>query len=175
MNRLQWLYGTLIIIFLIVIGVSVYYFLGGFKEVEVYQLQGTHYTIAGRFFEGKYNHPVIEKYFEESRDLVNDSYIKGDLVVVNYDYDSANQVKLFIGILLDSDMAEIPRGFSVRSFDSETRMVVFLPMHPLVRPTSRKIEKLINRKSIEEDLELDEFTIEIYYPDESMVVERWVK
>ena len=56
-----WLYGFLVVIFLTIILTSVYYLLGGFEEVEVFDLEGETKNIAGIEFKGKYNEPRLEE------------------------------------------------------------------------------------------------------------------
>lgn len=173
-------YLILIILFSIIILGSIYYVydhLGGFEEVKVYRLEGTQIAIIGKEYIGRQSGSAIEEIFMESRELVTQGNLKGDLAVVTFKNDTLdkNLLHQYIGVLLDTDMAEIPPGFEVREFSSNTRYAVFLSMHPLVRPSPRNIRKKFEKAASENNDKLRDFTLEIHYPDNSMAVEVLVK
>ncbi|MBV6644713.1 MAG: hypothetical protein KI790_04655 [Cyclobacteriaceae bacterium] len=158
---------------LIVIGYSVYYLLGGFDKIKVYQIEGGKWSVAGQYFEGEYSPRTIESYFERARDLILEKRMEGTLCVVNYYTDDMGEdnVKLFVGVMLGKDMTEIPQGFEVREFEAEKKLAVFLSMHPLVRPTPPKIHGLIFGEAQELNVQLQDYFFELYYQDNSMSIE----
>jgi hypothetical protein len=170
-----YLYLSIGILSLFIAGTSIYYLLGGFEEVRVYELSGANKVIVGRSFTGRQNSPVIEKYFTESKALILDSAIIGTLTVVQYKNDTltGNEAQLFIGITLENEMAEIPSNYSVIELKSPKRFAVFLGMHPLVFPSPDKIETMLKSKAQEMGYDLEDYFVELHYIDNSMSVEGW--
>lgn len=169
-------YLALIGVFVTIILVSVYYFLGGFQEVKVYQLEPTRRTVVGKFFEDAGSRPAAE-HRRHIRSIVEDGEIGGLLTEVIYLNDTVANEELgrFVGITLEEDMAEVPQEFEIREFTSDTRYAVFLAMHFLVQPRPHKIEGMLYEKAAAEGKELENFFFSLVYPDGSRSVEGWVK
>ncbi|MFY0598312.1 MAG: hypothetical protein JXR03_01490 [Cyclobacteriaceae bacterium] len=173
-------YAIIILVSLVVIGSSLYHVydnLGGFEPVEVYKLEPIKRTMVGKQFKTRYTDKVIEEQFVKSRELIASNQIDGELAAVTYLQDSlaGNEIDQFVGIVLKEDMAEIPVDFDVREFESKTRYVVFLSMHPLVRPKAEQLESMLHAKAQEDGFELRDYFFEIHYQDNSMSLEGWVK
>lgn len=169
-------YLALIAIFVAIILVSVYYLLGGFKEVVVYQLAPTSRTVVGKYFEDPGSKEAVE-HRKVCRDLVENEEIAGVLTEVMYlsDSDKDEEEGRFVGIALDQDIAEIPQDFDVREYESDVRFAVFLSMHFLVQPRPHKIEEMLREKARLEGYELENFFFTLVYGDRSRSVEGWVK
>ena len=169
-------YLVLLVVSMAVIGVTVYYQLGGFKEVEVFELKGEQKVVVGRAYEGSGTHPDVRRYLIESQRLVLDSAINGTLArIVHRTSDESNMVSYFIGILIDGEMAEVPQGYEVRTYQPQRRFAVFLAMNKWVRPSSRKIDQMLNEQATAAGYDLPSTIAELYYVDDSMSVEGWVE
>ncbi len=176
MNRPLILYSAISILSIGIILGSIYYWLGGFQKVNVYELQGIRKTVIGREFTGRSTSPQIVEYLNECRKLVLDSSIIGTVtrVVIKNDSLPANEVQYFIGVDIESEMAQAPLGFEIREFETSKRFAVFLDMNRWVRPSSKKIDHMIKQKATSLGYEIGGKVFEIYYIDDSMSVEGWV-
>ena len=176
LGQKQILYGGLIVVFLGIIITSVYYMLGGFEEIEVYQLKPITRTIAGKDFVTHYTDEAPRDFGRKCRQLLDSGDISGELVIVNYQTDSLNrdQIHQFIGVALSEDMSEIPSGFDIQEFESADRYAVFMSMHVLVQPRPHKIEAMLWDSANEDGVELKDYFFEIRDPDNSLSVEGWV-
>lgn len=177
-GRLLW--GGLILLFTAILVYCLYIIygnLGGFDEVKVYRLESIKRTVVGKHYKTRYSDEELEDQFIRCRELIASKRIAGDLVVFNYLNDSLkpNEVEQFIGVMLKEDMAEIPVDFDLVEFESKKRYAVFLSMHPLVRMPEKKLKTMIQDAAAADGNDLQEFYVEIYYADNSMSVEAWVK
>lgn len=173
----KYLYWTVSIVSCFVIVVSIYYSLGGFDEISVVKSGNNIYNIAGKDYQGRIKNDSLNMIFLEMRDLVLNKRINGELCVINYrDADLTNgEAHQFIGILLGDEISEIPSGISVRAFKAETTFKVGLGMHPLVMPSAEKVEKKIALYAQKNGFELQNYSMEILYPDNSIMVEMFAK
>ncbi len=171
-------YYIIIIVFsLSVIGVSLYYLLGGFEEIRVYKLPGESKIVVGKHFIGKQTHRDIRKYFNEAQQLVLDSAIMGTLVRIINDNDSleGDQVDFFIGVMIDGEMAEVPLGFTVNEYYPTNRFAIFMGMNKWVRPSSARIDVMLSGEAEKSGFDSSQGIIaELYYIDDSMSVELWL-
>ncbi len=177
MTRHFFIYIFISVVSVCIILTSVYYWLGGFDEVNVYELEGQEKTIIGKYYKGYRNSPEITEYFNQCQRLVMDSSVIGTVTRVVYKNDSLayNEVEYFIGIdLAEEQMAMAPVGFQIREFSSSKRFAVFLSMNPWVRPSSKKIDQMFESKAASMDYNLSDILLEIYYIDDSMSIEAWV-
>lgn len=173
----RYFYLSLIILFLTIIIGSVYYMLGGFEEVKVYKLGPINRTVAGKMFITHYTDQSPIDFGTECREMVANGDIDGTLTIITFQNDTLpkNKIARFIGISLAAEMSEIPENFEVRQFQSNSRYAVFLSMHVLVQPRPHKIEAMLHAKAQEEGDELDDFFMEIRFPDNSLTVEGWAR
>jgi hypothetical protein len=176
MKKAKLFYILLILISLGVILYCTYYLLGGLKEVVVYERPAGSVLIAGHDFIGRQTQTDIAKYFNESRSLITENKINGDLVIITYPTDTLpkNQVHYFIGIMLEGEMAELPSGFEVIELKAKNKLVVYLTMNAFVRPSPASIESLFKQYANEKAYQLQGFFVEIHYQDDSMSVEAWL-
>lgn len=173
LNHQRLFYAGIIIVLLSVIITSLYYLMGGFKEVEVLHLVGDKKNVVGKYFIGYYAHPDLEEQLIKSRRLVESGALAGNLTVINFQNDSLDndEVEQFIGISLDGGMAEVPSGYEVLEVDMKEKLSIFLSMHPFVRPRPKTIERMFDEFAEVNQLTMDNFTLETHYLDNSMSVE----
>lgn len=179
-NKPLAIYLGIIILSLSIIGFTLYYFynqMGGFKELTVVKLNPIERTMVGTSYMGKAQTPTYEKIVEKCVEQIQNNKLDGILTIVSYRQDTleSNEINLFIGVTLNSSMAEIPYDFEVRKFKSNMRYAVFLDMHPMVRPLTSTLEELLQKTANENGDELRNMFVELYYQDDSVTVEAWVK
>ena len=177
MNRQIFFYSLISIVSLGVILTCVYYWLGGFQEVKVYELQGQTKTIIGKSFTGRSNSKVVVDYLNECQQLVRDSTILGTVTRVVYKNDTlpSREAQYFIGIDIQEDeMVQAPLGFQIREFNSSKRFAIFLEMNRWVRPSPSTIDEMLSTTALERGFELGDKILEVYYIDDTMSVEGWV-
>lgn len=172
-NHKTLLYILLSIFCVSIIAVCCYYLLGGFKEVILFELKNNVHSIAGKEFKGKINNDTIGIYFNEMKLIIENGNLKGDLCLVNYQDKelTEKEVHQFIGILLEDDITEIPSGFKVIEIESEISFNVALIMHPLIQPNSEKVQAMIYDFAQKKEYELENYSLEIFYPDNSVIIE----
>ncbi len=156
---------------------SVYYQLGGFKELKVNAFEGVDYAMAGVDFKGSYKDPEIEHLYSLAKDQVSTGKIKGILGLVDYvDQDLAeNEVHYFVGIILLDKITELPQGFKVKKMTARGVLGVTLDTHPIVRPPKIEIEGKIYATAQQHGLEVEDYFLEKHYADDRVVVEGFVK
>lgn len=167
------LYLSIIVVLTVVIGYSCYYLLGGFDEREVIELGSVKRNIVGKPFTGYYAHPDLEDIWINARQLVKDGAIPGSLALVNFQVDSLDndEVSQFIGIAIEGGMAEIPAGYEVMEIKMDNRLMIALTMHPLVRPSPSTIEEMLSSFANDRNVKLGDYTVELHFLDNSMVIE----
>ena len=156
-----------------VILMTIYFFLGGFEKIEIVKSGKADYAIAGKWLKQDASHKDEALLFNEIKESVTQEKIIGDLCIVNFQIDSLlnNEMKRFIGVALKNETSAIPSGYVVLEIRSEKSYMAALTMHPLVMPNSQKIERLISLVAIEDKAELQKFSLEILYPDNSVIIQ----
>lgn len=160
-----------------VVLLSVYYFLGGFQDISKSRSVGAEYSIAGKWLSGERSRKEEAILFNEVRDLVASKTITGTLCMVDYRHDSLDekQIRRFIGVLLTNQVSAIPPGFKVLELEATTTYQASLTMHPLVMPNAEKVVEDLQKMATENNDLLDDFTVELYFEDNSVIVEKFVK
>lgn len=178
MNKMKNLYIIIIIICLLIISVSIYYVLGGFDTLEVFEMGGADRTVVGHKYTGRHNDPRLDSIRQVIVEDLQSGKLKGRLTLIDYygqmkDRDSVN---LFIGASFDgaSDIVRIPAGYDYLQFDSTKIFKIFLSQRKIARPTPEKIYQLVKQKAKETGVVLRPYSFEIYYKDGSLSVEYWV-
>ena len=166
-------YRSLIVVLLVILGYTSYYLLGGFEPKEVTPGGPIKRNIVGKSFTGFYKHPDLEKIWIENRELWESGSISGTVAVINYKSDTLDhdEVQQFIGVVIEGGMAEIPMGFEVKELTMDARLLIALVMHPLVRPSPKTIEGMFEDFADKEGVSLGNYTLELHYEDNSMLVE----
>lgn len=170
---------TIIVVCLIIISVSIYYILGGFEPVNVYLIDGTSRVVIGKeYFIPDDREAFFQKMDSARMDIENEK-LKGDLTAVIYENDTIaeDMIHCFIGASRDGikGVVRMPAGFKFRQFTTDQIFKVFITQHWLVQPLPEEIEEMIQVRSIEEGKVLQPLTFEVYYPDNSLSVEKWAK
>ncbi|MEQ9402028.1 MAG: hypothetical protein RIM99_00470 [Cyclobacteriaceae bacterium] len=179
MKKAKQFYLSIIVICLIIISVSIYYSLGGFEKMQVFEFDGTGRTVIGRHYIGRYTSDKVKDFYLETKALIDSGKLKGRVALVEYKNDTIGQdsVHLFIGASFDEirSILEIPSGYTYEEYKTSKIYRVFITQHPLVRPTPDKVRSLLEVKSIEDGKVLQPYSFDIYYPDGSWCTEAWVK
>lgn len=168
-----YLYWLLSFVSLVVILMSVYYYMGGFDEVKTYKSDGSNYAIVGKWLRGEVARKEEAVLFNEVRDKLIRNKLSGTLCMVDYASDTLTkgEINRFVGILLNNTVSAIPSGYTVLELSDSVTFRAALTMHPLVMPNSRKVRQLLETHAARENEVLDSFTIEHYYVDNSVMVE----
>ena len=176
-DQKKYLYWLLSFISLLVISMSIYFFLGGFHKIKVVQSKNNHYSIAGKTIQGIGVHREEKVLWEEVKKMIVDKKLHGDLCIINYRPDTLEDKEIyrFIGVLLNEDVAIIPAGYSVTEIKAETTFLAALTMHPLVRPSSEKMDNLLTDFADSLGYTVRNYTLERHYIDNSMLVEMFAE
>ena len=197
-KRAKIIYLTLSTLFLFVTLACVYYLLGGIvpgmNDLKIYQQGEIVRYVAGLSYEGKPKTKEVRLLFQKYRDWVSkdveNSRVKDEIMklgeidetrrqfnflsVINYHTGTNKSVKQFVGVAIRGSSGELPMGDEeVREVSCEKRYTVFLPMNPLVRPPTAKIEEMILEAAARNSDEIS-FFYETYYFDNSMRIEGFV-
>jgi len=174
------LYLGIIFVSTVVIGYTLFYFykqMGGFDELQVAELGPIKRTIVGSTYQGKAQTPEYEALVAKCVDQIKNNQLKGVLTIISHKHDTIenNEMNIFVGISLQSSMAEIPYDFEVRVLESKKRYAVNLTMHPMVRPSVESVEQQLLQYAKDQSETLLPQFIELYYMDDTMTVEAWTE
>ena len=176
-TRSWYFYFSIIILSVLIIAFTVYFHLGGLKEIQVRAYPEVNYSLAGTEFKGNYDDPEIQVLYKKAKELVLSGDINGILSVIDYpDLDlGEKEVRLFIGIILKEKITEIPTNYKVRKIESRGALGVELDMHPFVRPTKDDIESEIYLTAQKNGLDIDAYFLEKHFKDDRIKVEAFLK
>lgn len=177
MQRQKYIYLSIIVVCLIIISTSIYYVLGGFEKVEIFFFEGTSRAVIGK------EHYMSNRNFRQKMDSaridIQEGKLKGMLTAVLYQSDTIPQdsILCFIGASQDdiNGVVRMPAGYQYKHFKTDRIYKIFISQHPLVMPKPEEIEQMMEIKAIEEGELLQPVTFELYYEDNSLSVEKWVK
>lgn len=173
----KYLYWAISLVFIGGILISIYAILGGFDKIQLAQSNNNVYSIAGKYVQGHRMHIEEGKIFKEVRDLIQSEKIKGELCMIDYESDTleSDEINRFIGVLLDDEITAIPSKFQVIALTSARSYKAALTMHPLVMPNTDKVKQaLVDYAALQQD-SLQDLSLEVYYTDNSVLVERFAK
>ena len=162
--------------FLTVIFLIAYYLLGGFSPVTLELVQVNNYKLAGRYFEGSYRSDTIRIYFNEMKTLLQQGQLDGYPVII-YDQEPdgvRGLSKSFVGIEL-SDSLALPVNLEKREMRATQVIRVSKNAHISVMPGPNSINKRITRYCQEHNISPVGPSIEIYHPDNRLVIEQPVR
>lgn len=177
-NRQQRLiYLALIAVFFCTIVISIYYLLGGFKEVQITKEGSIQRIIVGKQFNTHYTNTKWVEFGQKCKELVDNGKIKGSLTIITFHPDTLDekQVSRFVGISLDDTMAEIPEDFEIRRMKTKSRYLAYMDMHVIVQPRPDKVEEMLSTIAAKNSDTLQDFFIEIRHSNGQLEVEGWVK
>jgi len=158
-------------VLLVVIGFG-YYKLGGFNSLQLELAEVNNYHLVGRSFEGSYQSDTVRYYFKEMKGYVEQELIDGNPVII-YDKEPEGQqglARCFIGIKTEEET--IIDSLEIRKITAKKCIRVSQDAHIAVIPTPEKIDKKIRAFAADNQLQLTGHNIEIYYPNNRMVIER---
>lgn len=163
-------------ILLVIVLLFGYYKLGGFNPVQAELVQVNNYYLAGRNFQGSYKSDTVRVYFNEMRDYVQEGKVKGQPVII-YDQEPTGKrghSAMFIGVRLT---AQEPPGpdLEIRPVAATRAIRISKDAHISVMPNPDKIGRKILRYAEENGLEMVGSSIEIYFPNNRLVIEQPVK
>jgi len=171
MNKKQYI-GITLTITAIVIGVA-YVYLGGLNKVEYTVENVSDYNLVGRHFQGKGDSNDIEAYFFEAKTLLNDGRLSGTLTLVHYNDTTLadEEIKLFIGVLLDEGIDTLPTDYDRLTIPAQRAMRATIEAHNIVMPSPQTIEAALREKADEFRIRLQEFTIEQYIGERDLLID----
>lgn len=171
------IYWGLSFISVFIILLTVYFYLGGFDEPNISRSIGSDYSIAGKWLKGEHDRVNEARAFNEMKDLIRMGNIEGTLSLVNYRNDTLDEdeISRFVGIMLRNEVTAIPSGLEVIRLKSSSTYQAALTMHPLVMPNTGKIETQLEELAAQNSETLDDFTVELYFIDNSVMVEMFAK
>lgn len=162
--------------FLSVIFLMVYYILGGFSPVTLELVRVNNYQLAGRYFEGSYRSDSIRIYFNEMKTLLQQGRLQGyPVIIYDQEPDGIRGIsKSFIGIEL-SDNNSTPGNLEKREMKATEVIRISKDAHISVMPGPNNINKRITRFCQEHDVSPVGPSIEIYHPNNRLVIEQPVR
>lgn len=170
-------YLSLMVLFVSVIVLSIYSLLGGFRDVQVEHRPPVSRVLAGKQFLEHYGNNDWIKFGQRCKELLDAGDVNGTLIIISSYSDTIpeNFLSRYVGIILNDEMVEIPADFEIKELKSSERIVADLDMHVIVQPRPDKIENLIKSTAKSSGVELEDFFVEIRYPDGRLEVEGWLK
>lgn len=153
--------------------VGLYVYLGGLNtiEISIQNVQGP-YRIVGIDFEGRPTDKRVREHFFDLRERIERGELKGRLSMVYFrDAETKrNEVKLFMGVILDEIPAEIPDEFRMMGVEVREVVEARLEVHNLVMPSPASIEERMIAFAQNAGYTHQPISIEIYSPDNSVRV-----
>ncbi len=174
-SGLKKIVGVLIGIFLVGLLIA-FYQLGGFRPVVMELIPVYDYQLAGRYFNGSFRSDSIRIYFNQMSQLVQQNKLKGQPVII-YDQEpdgSRGLSKSFIGVLLRNEQG-IPPDLEKREIFASNAIRLSKDAHISVMPKPHKIAERINDFCEQHNAQSFGPSIEIYYPNNRLVIEQPVR
>lgn len=168
-------YYALSLISLAVISFSIYYLLGGTREINVRLGGAVSYDIVGTDFKGRYVADSAQMVFEDIRAKIVNKEWQGELVELTYPPEEGDEINQFFGVLLKGSVTQIDGDYKLRRLRASGSLMVPLSMHWLVRPGREKVQAMIFNYAQENGLQTEDFFIQRYFPDNSVMIEVLIK
>ena len=165
------------VIFIILLLTAGYYRLGGFNGLSLETITVNNYDLVGLYFEGSYKSDTVRAYFEKMKGFIDDDRVEGQVVII-YDQEPQGKrgyTKGFIGIRLIEPPLISLHSLEKRFIPTKRSVRISKDAHISVMPNPDKIDRLIIEYADSNDLELSSMNIELYYPNNRLVVERPIK
>jgi hypothetical protein len=168
-------YGSLIVVFITIISLSIYYLLGGYNEMKLYRAEPENRVLFGKFFDTVHD-SQFASHGSKCRQMIEEGSINGRLTVMLYPNDSLKDSELdrFVGISTTEEMVEVPSDFEIIEIDLPERIVLEMAdMHLLVQPRPDKVEEMIRRFAEVNNLVLADHYLISYSSDHSETLFEW--
>lgn len=158
-----------IVITIILVAAGYYYFkLGGTEDIQFQFVEGENITIQAVHYEGRYSSNELEEIFVKMRDLSLEKELP--LVVVNEGSDTeARELSQWIGVMLNEGDT-VAEGLIFRNFSNINAVETVINAHNMVMPRPEDVLEKATEFAQSDGLTLSEFTIEIYYKEDSLKV-----
>ena len=172
-KRKKYIYWLVSFVSLMIILLSIYYLLGGFDSVRIERIESGRYSVVGKWVKGSAVRKEESELFSELKQLRQSGTVEGELCLIDFQNDTLtnHEVVHFMGILLMSDVFKMPQGYEVFEIDAKSTYMAALSMHPLVMPNTGKAQALLEETAAKDSVILDPMTLEIYYEDNSVMVQ----
>ncbi len=151
-----------------------YYRLGGLNSIQIEIVTVDSYHLVGRYFEGNYKSDTIRIYFEEMKEYLKEGTLKGQPIII-YDQEptgSPGKATSYIGVLLVGSPSSSLDNLEKREIPAKRSIRVSKDAHISVMPNPDRIDRMIQAYAQAKTLTVGELNIEIYYPNNRLVIER---
>lgn len=156
-----------------VIIVGTYLYLGGLNKVEYSVENVSDYNLVGVHFQGEGDSPDIEKAFFDAKEKIESGRLKGVLTLVHYNDTTLaeEELKMFIGVKLESGTSDLPEGYERLTIPAVNTVRAQIEAHNVVMPSPGTIESRMRETAKEARLELQDFTIEQYVSANLLIID----
>jgi DNA gyrase inhibitor GyrI len=155
------------------VGLFVYYYLGGFNEVDIELVETEEYIIAGYSYHGPYDQDVLQDLFFQVKEYVEADVLKGIITVLNYDsaVTEADSIHQLIGVRLQAEPLNKPQEVVLETIPAGRAVRATIRAHPLVMPNPESILEQVRSFAVKNNLELKALSIEQYVESEEIWVD----
>ncbi|MDF9795684.1 hypothetical protein OKW21_000947 [Catalinimonas alkaloidigena] len=158
---------------LIVLILLIYYFLGGFNQVEIQRVTVDDYYFTGHLYRGPYQEEELKSQFFQMHEYVETGTLNGIVGVLNYDIEnlSEDSIQQFIGVILDEKTQQIPTGLEQDTVFANEALRAVIRAHPIVMPNPDQVVDMIRSQARDRGISLKEFSIEQYVGEQEIWVD----
>lgn len=160
-----------LVAFVLIVGGYIYF--GGLNKVEYTVESVSDYNLVGVHFQGEGDSEEIEKAFFEAKGYVESGRFSGVLTLVHYNDTTLaeEELKMFIGIKLESGTSDLPDHYSRLTIPASNSVRAQIEAHNVVMPSPATIESKLRETAQNARLELQSFTIEQYVSENLLVID----
>ena len=154
-----------------------YYWLGGFNEVVIEQVNAPARPVLGKPYQGKYGDLALRKIFVQARQLEASDSVSGTLAVVNLDAASAGgkEVNQFIGVVLNQPPRAMPADYQIDTLAAGTYLRAYVQAHPFVMSSPETVNRQLLDYAEEHQLSVSGLPIELYRASDTLWIEMAVR
>lgn len=155
---------------------GLYAYLGGFKDVEISTLQTAGQRIlAGIPYEGSIRSSRLDSVFEQTRLLHQQGQLRGELGAMYFEVPEKmrkkGEIKAVIGVWESDSTQALPAGFSRRAIPSPRVVQARIEAHFLVSSAPDEVQESMRAYARQKELTLENFVMEKYLSDQSIILE----
>lgn len=164
-----------LVVFVLIVGT--YLYLGGLNQVEYSVENVSDYNLVGVHYQGEGDSKEIEDAFFAAKGYVESGLLKGVLTLVHYNDTTLaeEELKMFIGVKLESGTSDLPEGYERLTIPASNAVRAQIEAHNVVMPSPGSIESKLRQTAQEARLELQDFTIEQYVSQNLLIIDMPVK